>query len=87
MKTLSELLAEATALFPKQKKQACYTYDFELAKFPSGWCFNVINDWHKWMGKKLETRFGVYASPENAVSAFLAYVKANKINVKRLAHK
>lgn len=83
---LSELLAEVDKLFPCYEKKDCYSYNYELAKFPVtyGWCFNVINDWHKWMDKKLKTHFGGYLLPEYAVAGFLDYVKQKKINVRRL---
>lgn len=86
MKTLDELLEEASRLFRKNdlKKAKLSCYDFDLSKFPYGWTFNVINSWHKWIDKKYETKFGAYKRPEYAVEAFLRYVKDNKINVKKL---
>jgi hypothetical protein len=84
---LSELLNTVDSLFPCYKKGRHFTYNYELAKFPTkfGWYFNVISDWHKWLAKKLETHFGGYEKPEYAVRAFIYYVKSKKINVKKLA--
>ena len=86
---LSELLQIVDHLFPTYKKRRAYTYNYELAKFPveRGWYFNVINSWHKWQRKKLETQFGGYLKPEYAVAAFLDYVRDNKINVRRLTNR
>lgn len=86
MKSLSLLLEEAAGLFPKSGGGGA-TFDFFLGKFPGGWRFDVINDWHRWMDKKLETHFGLYQTPELAVIAFLSYVREKKVRVRSLAHK
>lgn len=88
MKEYNELLEEASRKFRSKdwKKSKLSIYDFILAKFPYGYVFKVINDWHKWSDKGLETEFGAYQKPEHAIQAFLDYVKENKINVKKLTN-
>lgn len=83
MRELDTLLKQAVKLFPDKEKQLA-TYNFTLGRFPGHWRFSVVNSWHKWSQNKLETQFSAY-SPEEAVSAFLTYVRENKINVKKLA--
>lgn len=85
---LSELLELVDALFPTYKKKTAYSYNYDLSKFPVeyGWCFNVINNWHTWTRKGLQDKFGGYKKPEYAVAAFLDYVRAKKINVRRLCN-
>ena len=89
MEKLEELLDKASKLFRNQdlKKAKLSCYDFELAKFPYGWVFNVINSWHNWMEKGYKTKFGAYKDPKYAVKAFLDYVEENNINVKKLIGK
>lgn len=81
--SLAWLLKEAAALWP-ERRAANETIDFSLSKFPSGWRFSVTNSWHKWFDAGLQKDFGLYATPEAAVSAFLEYVATNKIDVRRL---
>lgn len=89
MDNLEKLLEKASRLFRKKDwvKAKLTSYDFCLNKMPYGWKFQVINNWHKWMDKNLETDFGCYSKPEYAVLAFLDYVKDHKINVKKLMDK
>lgn len=82
---LAILLEEVVAMFPDKKKKFA-TYNFTLGRFPGYWCFNVVNSWHKWSDKKLETHFYGYSAAD-AVGRFLNYVHVNKINVKRLANR
>jgi hypothetical protein len=78
--SLTQLLKEVEELFghtPSQDGGGCY--DFMLGKFPSGWAFSVINSWHKWSAAGRKHQFKVYPTPEDAVMAFLNYVKAENI--------
>ena len=83
---LSELLAECDKLWDYDIEVA-FTYNYDLAKFPAGWQFNVTNDWYKWSDAKFKHNFGIYRTPEYAIIAFLEYVKENKIKVKKLANR
>jgi len=83
---LKSLLLEVDKLFPASA-HGLTSYNYTLGKFPSGWCFRVVNDWYKWSDKQLKHEFGIYREPEYAVQAFLDYVSANKINVMALSHK
>jgi hypothetical protein len=87
--SLSELLQEVDKLFlhKKTRKNLPDMYDYTLGKFPRGWSFNITNSWNKWMRAGLQDTFGLYDKPEYAVTAFLYYVKENKINVKKLMEK
>lgn len=87
MKDLKILLLEADKMFPTSKPREVpilAPYNYHLGKFPYGWVFTVVNDWHKWIDKGYTTSFGAYNEPEYAVSAFLAYVKKHKIKVLKL---
>lgn len=81
---LSDFLKQVDSLFPPDKGEN-HSYHYTLGKFPSCWCFSVVNSWHKWLDLKYETKF-YGTTPELAVGLFLAYVKANQINVKKLCH-
>lgn len=81
---LSELLKIADSLFPTSDKVRTTCYNYDLARFPYGWRFNVTNSWHKWSAKKLDHQFGAYEKPEFAIAAFLAYVIKNKIEPHKL---
>jgi hypothetical protein len=81
VKTLSELLNEVQTHFAQTQKGPSYTYDYTLGKFPDGWCFNVVNSWHKWVAANRQHEFGRYQTPEEAVQAFLNYVRENRIMV------
>ena len=86
-KELNELLKEIDKLFPTKKiENVADSYSFSLSRFQRGfWCFNVVDDWHKWLDKKLQSEF--YGStPQEAIRNFLEYVKENKIKVKQLSH-
>lgn len=84
-KTLSDLLAEADALFSKPQRGAS-TFNYSLGRFPEGWSFDVTNSWYAWADAGYEHHFRLYRRPEEAVMAFLNYVNAHKINVAELMH-
>lgn len=86
VRSLRALLAEVEKLFGDTRRDCACCYDFTLGKFPNGWRFNVVNDWHKWMDAGREHEFGNYETPEAAVSAFLEYVKTERINPAGLTH-
>lgn len=84
MPDLSQLLNKVDALFSHVPTRRNETYNYSLGRFPSGWNFTVTNSWHKWMDRNLNHEFGLYATPEAAVVAFLNYVEDNQISVKEL---
>lgn len=77
--TLAELLAQADELFDHEGQSGCYQYT--LGRFKHGWRFSVTNSWNRWMAARRTFEFREYATPEEAVSVFLDYVKSNQINV------
>lgn len=77
--TLAELLAKVNEHFDHSKPSGVYQYT--LGKFPHGWNFRVVNDWQRWHSAGRETEFGPFATPEEALSAFLTYVRENRICV------
>lgn len=81
VRPLGELLKEVSDLFCQKQSSTCYTYDFHLGRFPDGWTFQVVNDWHRWMAAGRTTEFGRYPTPEEALEAFLKYRRENKIKV------
>lgn len=82
-KDLKALLIEVDKMFQKSKPKLC-SFNYSLNKYPYGWKFSVIKNWHKWLDVGAEVDFGVYEQPEFAVLAFLNYVKKHKINVREL---
>ena len=56
-------------------------YLFSLGKFPGGWVFRVVDDWNRWRSAGLTYEFGRFAHPEEAVEAFLDYVRTKGIDV------
>ena len=87
MKQLSDLLAEAASLFSTPQDGPAAVYNFTLGCFPHGWQFRVANNWYAWTDRGLTYEFGPHPSPEEAVSAFLDYVRGNDISVAELMHK
>lgn len=81
VRPLDELLKEVSELFCQKQSGTCYTYDFHLGRFPDGWTFQVVNDWHRWIAAGRKTEFGRYETPEAALIAFLEYRRENQINV------
>lgn len=80
---LDWLLKEAASQFRESRRPLeCFT--FTLGKMPSGWRFQVVDSWSRWMDAGLKHEFGLYESPEQAVRAFLDYVAANKVECHRL---
>lgn len=80
VRTLRELLADAEARFGDTARAGATCFDFHLGRFPNGWEFTVVNDWHKWMDAGRRHQFGRFPTPEAAVSAFLEYVQVERIN-------
>lgn len=87
-KELNELLKEVNELFKSNpEEKGADTYSFTLSRYVKGfWSFSVIDDWHKWFDKKLETNF-IGFTPQEAIINFLKYVKENNINVQELCYK
>jgi hypothetical protein len=82
---LSELLATVDAMFPKTKS-VIDQFSFSLNRYQRGmWGFTVTDNWYKWSDAKYEHQFALYGTPEDAIQAFLDYVRKNKIDVKKLA--
>lgn len=80
--SLAWLLKEVDSLFAHRPRQI-ETYQYTLGRFPSRWCFRVIDDWNKWIRMNFKVDF--YGdTPEQAVEAFLEYVSDNHIEVQRL---
>lgn len=89
-KLLSVLLDEVEKLFGNSlnnQEFTQHTYSLNRTHHPEGWSFTVIDDWHKWLEKGLQTEFGIYLYPEQAIAGFLRYVTSKKINVKKLRYK
>lgn len=84
VRPLAELLKEVDDLFCKKQPGTYFTYDFHLGRFPDGWEFKVVNDWNLWFAEGLHFEFGRYATPEEALTAFLEYRRSNGINVEGL---
>lgn len=86
MRILHELLNEADSLFPTRKRVKIDQLSYSLQRYQRGlWSFCVTDNWIKWSNAGYKYNFGLYETPEPAVLEFLNYVKANKINVKKLA--
>ena len=80
-KTLSEMLEEVEEQFYGRPAGPPFTYLFHLGKFPEGWEFRVVDDWNRWRSAGLTYEFGRFAHPEEAVEAFLDYVRTKGIDV------
>lgn len=76
---LAELLTRASGQFDHTKPSGCY--QFTLGQFPHGWTFRVVNSWQLWHAAGRQTEWGPFPTPEEALSAFLSYVKENRISV------
>jgi hypothetical protein len=82
--TLSTLLEEVDQLFPSLEEPKLTIANYVLIRLPYGWKFSVVNSWQKWMDLDLKFEFGVYSEPEDAVFAFLRYVKTLPVDVRSL---
>lgn len=84
--SLEEGVAICNELWPAMTDKVRLTSsDFNLARYPHGWSFTVVNNWYEWVANHLEYEFGTYERPEDAVAAFLEYVLANNVDVRALA--
>lgn len=86
VRTLRELLADVESRFGDTARGGGTCFDFHLGRFPNGWEFTVVNDWHKWMDAGRRHQFGRFPTPEAAVTAFLEYVQVERINPAGLTH-
>jgi hypothetical protein len=59
-------------------------YNYTIGRFPRGWEFRVVHNWHKWSDLNLNHAFSLYQEPEYAIIAFLDYCIDNKIEPSNL---
>lgn len=83
MKTLSELLKECSNLW-EYNPEYCTKTNYRLEGNSTGFEFCIVGNWKAWNDLGLKIRFGEFDTPENAVLAFLNYVKENNLHVNNM---
>lgn len=87
-KTLTQLIYEIDCLFENKKNQKYSIIQWSLVKWQDGyWSVQVTDDWHKWLDKGIKESQFRYFTPKVACKEFLKFIKANKINIKKLQSK
>lgn len=61
------------------------TYCWSLSSWTDGyWSIHVVDNWHKWLDKKIPKLDLKYYTPQLALRAFLKHVDINKIKIDEL---
>lgn len=83
MSEMEDAMIKLSSLFSLHGKGD--TYAFSLNCWTDGmWSVKVTDNWHKWLDEKIPELNYKYATPLQAVKAFLEHVEKNKIDVKSL---
>jgi hypothetical protein len=86
--SLGKLIREINSHFKVHKKTCFSIVMWELRCWQNGyWSVEVIDDWHKWMKKRISLPSLQYLTPEMACIEFLKFIKRNKINIRSLQGK